>query len=60
MRYALEDFELNRLPAGRDVELGLADGYAVDIWGEAAPAGEVWSKVVKLCSSIRQHSEAGA
>lgn len=55
---ALTGFELDELPAGRDVELGLEDDYAVDMWGEAATAGRVWSKVVKLCSSIRQHSES--
>jgi basic membrane lipoprotein Med (substrate-binding protein (PBP1-ABC) superfamily) len=57
---ALNGFELDALPAGQDVELGLADDYAVDMWGEAATAGRVWSKVVKLCSRIRQDSEDDA
>jgi DNA-binding SARP family transcriptional activator/basic membrane lipoprotein Med (substrate-binding protein (PBP1-ABC) superfamily) len=58
--YAFNDYEFDGLPSGRDVELGLADEYAVDMWGESASAARVWSKLVKLCSSIRQHSEDGA
>jgi DNA-binding SARP family transcriptional activator/basic membrane lipoprotein Med (substrate-binding protein (PBP1-ABC) superfamily) len=47
--------QLGILPGGRDVVLGIADEYAVDVTGAAA-AGRVWSKVVRRCSRIRQHT----
>ena len=50
-------FHLEMLPAGRDVVLGLADDYAVDLWGGPDPIVSVaWSKVVRRCSNIRQHT----
>lgn len=58
---ALYDLELGTFPRGRDHVLGLADDYAVDAWGSDSvrhPILEsVWSKVVRLCSSIRQHTQ---
>ena len=39
----------------------LADDYAVDSFGSDSPAAHAaWSKVVRLCSRIREHSESGA
>lgn len=58
---ALNGFTLGTLPAGRDVVLGLADDYAVDAWSSGLQESEaVWSRVVRLCSSIRQHTKDDA
>lgn len=58
---ALNGFALDALPRGRDRVLGLADDYAVDAWGGSPPeVHAAWSKVVRLCSKIREHSETVA
>jgi SARP family transcriptional regulator, regulator of embCAB operon len=58
---ALNGFALGTLPRGRDIVLGLADDYAVDAWGSGVPASEsVWSKVARLCTSIRERTEDDA
>jgi len=61
---ALEQFRLGTLRLGHDVELGLADEYAVDVWGSdsaSPPISEsTWSKVVRVCTSIRRHTESDA
>lgn len=55
----LNAFELDDFPAGQDVELGLADDYAVMVEPETPHVeGSIWSKVVRLCSSLRRHAEA--
>jgi DNA-binding SARP family transcriptional activator/basic membrane lipoprotein Med (substrate-binding protein (PBP1-ABC) superfamily) len=57
---ALLGLEWGTLPEGGDRELGLADDYAVDSFGSDSPAAHAaWSKVVRLCSKIREHSERG-
>ena len=57
---ALNGLEWGTLPEGGDRELGLADDYAVDSFGSDSPAAHAaWSKVVRLCSRIREHSESG-
>lgn len=54
---AMNGFALGTLPRGRDIALGLADDYAVDAWGSGAPESTaVWSRVVRLCTSIREHT----
>jgi DNA-binding SARP family transcriptional activator/basic membrane lipoprotein Med (substrate-binding protein (PBP1-ABC) superfamily) len=54
---ALNGYSLDTLPAGRDVTIGLADDYAVIIDADSHAVSEkLWSKVVRLCSSIRQHA----
>jgi basic membrane lipoprotein Med (substrate-binding protein (PBP1-ABC) superfamily) len=54
---ALNDFELGTLVAGRDVEMGLADDYAVGLDVSDANVPEsIWTRVVQLCSRIRQHT----
>jgi DNA-binding SARP family transcriptional activator/basic membrane lipoprotein Med (substrate-binding protein (PBP1-ABC) superfamily) len=61
VKEAITDFELDRLTSGRDRVLGLADDYAVDAWGSNSPeVRAAWSKVVRLCSNIRVHSETGS
>jgi DNA-binding SARP family transcriptional activator/basic membrane lipoprotein Med (substrate-binding protein (PBP1-ABC) superfamily) len=58
---ALNGLEWGTLPEGGDRELDLADDYAVDSFGSDSPAAHAaWSKVVRLCSRIREHSESGA
>ena len=58
---ALNGFALGTLPRGRDLALGLADDYAVDAWGSGVPASNaVWSKVVRVCTSIRERTEDDA
>jgi DNA-binding SARP family transcriptional activator/basic membrane lipoprotein Med (substrate-binding protein (PBP1-ABC) superfamily) len=54
----VNDVELDRFPAGTNVELGLADDYAVLFVAEdqAHVAEALWSRVVKLCSTIRSHT----
>ncbi|HEU0249050.1 MAG TPA: hypothetical protein VFR38_18375 [Gaiellaceae bacterium] len=53
----IKAFHLETLPRGRDVVLGLADDYAVDLWGGSDPrVSAAWSKVVRRCSNIRQHT----
>jgi basic membrane lipoprotein Med (substrate-binding protein (PBP1-ABC) superfamily) len=58
---ALNDVELDSFPAGADIELGLADDYSVLFLTEeqnGQPVYEaLWSKVVRLCSNIRQHTK---
>ena len=58
---ALTAFKAGTLPVGGDIVLGLADDYAVGFASESddVPAS-VMSAVVRLCSSIREHAEAGA
>ena len=58
---ALAGFKTGTLPVGGDVVLGLADDYAVGFstTSEDVPAS-VMSAVIRLCSSIREHAEAGA
>jgi basic membrane lipoprotein Med (substrate-binding protein (PBP1-ABC) superfamily) len=52
----LDGFELGRLPAGKDLVLGLNDDYAVAVnFGREVPEAAA-SKVVDLCSDIRQRS----
>ena len=53
----INDLELSELPAGKDIELGLADDYSVmfEAYDESATA-TIWSKVVRLCSTIRSHT----
>jgi DNA-binding SARP family transcriptional activator/basic membrane lipoprotein Med (substrate-binding protein (PBP1-ABC) superfamily) len=62
VKEALYRFELDTIPQGRDHVLGLADDYAVDAWGSDSVRHpilqSVWSKVVRLCSKIRQHTQA--
>jgi len=55
---AVNDIELGRLPAGTNVDLGLADDYAVLFTADdqAHVPKALWSKVVKLCSTIRSHT----
>lgn len=49
--------EVGDFPAGRDIELGLADDYAVMAEAENPYVSEsIWSKVVRLSSSIRRHT----
>jgi DNA-binding SARP family transcriptional activator/basic membrane lipoprotein Med (substrate-binding protein (PBP1-ABC) superfamily) len=54
------DVEFDSFPAGRNIELGLADDYSVLFMTEeenGQPVHEaLWSKVVELCSSIRRHT----
>ena len=54
----VNDVELQQLPEGKDLELGLADDYAVLFTAddEAHVSEALWSKVVKLCSTIRSHT----
>lgn len=55
---AVNGFEMGSLPAGRDVVLGLADDYAVGFDRISAEIPErTWSKVVDLCSRVRQHTQ---
>ena len=55
---ALAAFTNSTLPAGRDLVLGLVDDYAVGISGtNPNVALEVSSAVVRLCSTIRSHSQ---
>jgi len=58
MTRAINDVELDQFPAGRNVKLGLADNYAVLFLAddEAHVPKALWSKVVKLCSTIRSHT----
>jgi basic membrane protein A len=51
----INSFSIETLPRGRDVVLGLADDYAVDLRGGTATS-PIWSKVVLRCSRIRQHT----
>lgn len=45
----------------RDRVLGLADDYAVDTFGNNSPeVHAAWSKVVRLCSRIREQTETVA
>jgi DNA-binding SARP family transcriptional activator/basic membrane lipoprotein Med (substrate-binding protein (PBP1-ABC) superfamily) len=54
----VNDVEWGSFPAGTNVELGLADDYAVLFVAEdqAHVAEALWSRVVKLCSTIRSHT----
>jgi DNA-binding SARP family transcriptional activator/basic membrane lipoprotein Med (substrate-binding protein (PBP1-ABC) superfamily) len=55
----VNEVELDTLPAGRDIELGLADDYSVLFLAEEGRVSEsLWSKVVRLCSTIRSHTVA--
>jgi len=59
----LEEFALGSFRAGKDLTLGLNDNYAVgveDVARNAAVPESIWSKVVDLCSNIRQHTEDDA
>jgi DNA-binding SARP family transcriptional activator/basic membrane lipoprotein Med (substrate-binding protein (PBP1-ABC) superfamily) len=61
VKEAINGYELETLPRGRDLVLGLADDYAVDAWGSDSPeVSAAWSKVVHLCSRIREHTESDA
>jgi basic membrane protein A len=52
---AVNDFELGSLPRGRDLVLGLADDYSVGFDRISAVIPERrWSRVVELCSKVRQ------
>jgi hypothetical protein len=54
-------FELEVLPRGEDLTLGLADEYAVVIEKTSPEVSErTWSRVVELCSTIRQHTLSDA
>ena len=58
---ALAGFRSGTLPAGGDIVLGLADDYAVGIWGtNPEVSAAITSAVVRLCSSIREHAERRA
>jgi basic membrane lipoprotein Med (substrate-binding protein (PBP1-ABC) superfamily) len=53
----INELEMDTFTAGRDIELGLADDYAVMVEAENPFVSEaIWSKVVRLCSSIRSHT----
>jgi hypothetical protein len=58
---SVNSFIVGTLPAGEDLVLGLNNDYAVGVdhtnW---ELPGNVWSKVVRLCSNIRQHTRADA
>jgi basic membrane lipoprotein Med (substrate-binding protein (PBP1-ABC) superfamily) len=46
---------------GEDIAVGLDDNYAVGIEAESAAVSDsIWSKVVRLCSNIRQHTREAA
>jgi DNA-binding SARP family transcriptional activator/basic membrane lipoprotein Med (substrate-binding protein (PBP1-ABC) superfamily) len=52
---ALDGLELDLLPAGDDVVLGLADDYAVGFERISSEIPErSWSKVVAICSKVRR------
>jgi basic membrane lipoprotein Med (substrate-binding protein (PBP1-ABC) superfamily) len=55
----VNDLELDRFPGGKDIQIGLADDYAVLFLAEeeADVPEALWSKVVKYCSTIRRHTE---
>lgn len=53
----IDAFQINKLPGGRDVVLGLADDYSVDLTGAPATA-RIWSKVVSRCTAMRQRTVA--
>jgi DNA-binding SARP family transcriptional activator/basic membrane lipoprotein Med (substrate-binding protein (PBP1-ABC) superfamily) len=53
---AVNGFEMESLPAGGDIVLGIADDYSVGFDRISAEIPERrWSKVVTLCSKVRQH-----
>ena len=57
----LEEFALGDFRSGEDHTLGLNDNYAVgveDADRNAAVPESIWSKVVSLCSKIREHTRA--
>jgi basic membrane lipoprotein Med (substrate-binding protein (PBP1-ABC) superfamily) len=58
VRLAVNDEVLDHFPAGRNVELGLADDYSVLFLAddEANVAESLWSRVVHLCSTIRSRT----
>jgi DNA-binding SARP family transcriptional activator/basic membrane lipoprotein Med (substrate-binding protein (PBP1-ABC) superfamily) len=60
---ALDHFAIDDLPAGEDRVLGLNDDYAVGVdagnFNSAVPES-VWSRVVRLCSTIRSHTRNDA
>ena len=58
----IHDAERSSFPIGKDVELGLADEYSVLFLAdeEANVSESLWSKVVDLCSRIRQGSRLAA
>ncbi len=63
VRDSLAAFARGRFRGGENSVLGLKDNYAVGIEDKdrnAAVPESIWSKVVDLCSSIRQHSQADA
>ncbi len=53
----VNDVEFRSFPAGKDIELGLADDYSVLLEAEGGYVDSVWSKVVQLCSTIRIHTK---
>jgi basic membrane lipoprotein Med (substrate-binding protein (PBP1-ABC) superfamily) len=53
----INELEMDTFPAGQDIELGLADDYSVMAEAENPFVSEaIWSKVVRLCSSIRSRT----
>jgi DNA-binding SARP family transcriptional activator/basic membrane lipoprotein Med (substrate-binding protein (PBP1-ABC) superfamily) len=63
IRNTFAAFARGKLVAGEDAVLGLNHNYAVGIEDKdrnAAVPDWIWSKVVDLCSSIRQHTRSDA
>jgi DNA-binding SARP family transcriptional activator/basic membrane lipoprotein Med (substrate-binding protein (PBP1-ABC) superfamily) len=59
----LEEFALGNFRSGGELTLGLNDNYAVgveDVDRNAAVPESIWSKVVSLCSRIRERSQSVA
>jgi DNA-binding SARP family transcriptional activator/basic membrane lipoprotein Med (substrate-binding protein (PBP1-ABC) superfamily) len=54
---ALAHFRGGSLPAGADLELGLADAYAVGIDSNHLVPAWISSAAVRLCSALRTHSD---
>ncbi len=55
--HAISRFRDGTLPVGGDLVLGLADDYAVGIDVNSAVPAWIGSAVVRLCSTIREHTE---
>lgn len=56
-RDALNAFVAGELPAGSDIVLDLDDDYAVGTWMSSSVPPAIASRVVSLCSRIRQELE---
>ena len=55
------DVEYTSFPAGKTLELGLADDYSVLFLAEEARVSDsLWEKVVHLCSTIRSRTHHDA